>query len=315
MALVSHAERSAGARAMGACSLLRLTENMLRTELPAELMLNGEPEQEFEVPSGGSRQAAWDLVLGRQQGIALMENPPRVWFESGDRRLEATYGKVWIRRWEKRPPLVTNLAPGEVRVTTQDSTGTAPGVRCEFAWPEVFEARDANPFGATLHLPASAVQPPEVHRVPVTAVVGGRRFPAGHKLVEAEYRRVWASAHPKPIAGALAPERTMPTKPMDPTRENLWTLDWNPHVRDTLVDVPVDHQGNAFLYTNVRFPAAARIRLRQRGQGKLAAWLQGVRLATGSESGTTEEMMVQPDIDVPGGTWLPSLGWLPGTTC
>ena len=301
-------------------------KGQLKLEVSAGLLIDGKLELDIEVPPQSVRTREWTLVLGREQAIQLMDRPPRVWLttEAG-KTWESSFGDVWTLRWERQPPLVTNLKSGEIPIRIQNFLRREVAVELEAGTSEKWEI--VKPLKSDLALPASAddqaatqaasfqarLKPfvehrPEVYRMPLTLRIGGKAFAAGFRLVETEKRREWYAAAPAPEIGAeFEPE--IPTKPLDARKSKLWGLDWAFHERDTLIDFEVPVGQRIFAITNVRFAEDAEVSVRVRGDEKVDAWLAGDPLMTGKpkegEAAEDEDTIAHESVQVKSGRWLP----------
>lgn len=266
----------------------------VKIEMAPELLWEGRPQVRVEVGGKDQKTFEWVAVLGRQQAIALMDRPPRAWLTLSDGKvLETAFDDVWVRRWEKTPPRLTNLAAAEVPVDIQTfldrpvkgnlELGISPHweivepLQTEISLPprkaESLITRLA--FKARLK-PFSKVSP-EVLQMPLRLNLGDRVYDAGYRLVEMENRRTWYTALPPlEVVGVMdefKPE--IPSGPVDAREAKLWGLEWKLQERDTLIDFEVNVGQRIFAVTNVCFPKEGEVSVRIRGDEKVDVWLAG----------------------------------------
>ena len=318
----------------------------LKFEIEPRLLLEGEAATKIEVGPKSTKTVQWPVVLGRARAIDLMKAPPRVWLElDGGRVLETEFGDVWIRAWEKTPPLVTNREPGTVTVKLQNFLDRKFEGNLEMEFSKTWEIVERP--AATLTIPAAvatdgrSVQPgegvvrftarlkdfadqePEVYRMPLRLVAGRRSFDAGWRLVEVEKHRDWYTAQPPLEMAGLTKEfePEVPEGAADAKVAKLWGLDWKPFESDTLIDFPSEIGRAVFGVTNVCFPQAGPVSVQVRGE-KVEVWLAGVRMRTGAlppaelapkkegvpaKDGEDEpaELRGEASVQVEAGRWLP----------
>ena len=298
----------------------------LKLEVSADLLIDAKPRLDIEVPPHTTRTFEWPLVLGRKQAIQLMDRPPRAWLTTeGGKIFETQFGDVWVLRWERQPPLVTNLSSGEIPVRIQNFLSRQVrgklGVGLSSNWEMEEPVKgDLTMDGATSDSPVThtvglharlkpfAEQRPEVFRMPLKLMIGPQAFEAGHRLVEVEKRRQWHTALPPPEIGAeFEPE--MPAEPQDAKKVKLWNLDWQLHERDTLIDFQTSVGQRIFAVTNVCFVEDGEVSVRVRGDEKVDAWLAGDRLLTEKpkEGEPVEELepIAHQSVPVRAGKWIP----------
>ena len=303
-----------------------LTAN-IKAEFASAILLRGGPEQNITVPADGEKTIEWQTVLGRKQAIELMDHPARVWLRLNDgARHEAAFDDLYILRWEKTPPRVSNLKPADVSINVQNFIeGRISGkvtVALHQNWQTKLSLSDLNlpagnigkPSAANFtfktQLKPNADQRPEIYRMPISIRIGDKTFDAGHDLVEVEKRREWLIADPPlELVDEFAPE--MPEKPQDAARTKLWDLKWRPFESDTLTDFPADVGKRIFAFTNVRFARNAEVSVRIRGKEKVDVWLGGTRLITEkrkkdeTESEASLELQAQKTMKVTAVQWMP----------
>jgi len=301
-------------------------KGQLKLEASVSLLLEGEPELDIQVPPQSVRTHEWQLALGREQAIQLMDRPPRVWLttEAG-KTWESSFDDVWVLRWERHPPLVTNLRTGEIPIRIQNFLRRETAFELEVGTSEKWEivkslrsqvalaaSADDQPASRTASLQARlkpfVEHSPEVYRMPLRLKHGEKAFAAGYRLVETENRREWYAAAPAPEIGAeFEPE--IPTKPQDARKSKLWSLDWTFHERDALIDFEVPVGQRIFAITNVSFAEDAEVSVRVRGDEKVDAWLAGDPLLTRKtkegEAPVDLDRIAHESVQVESGRWLP----------
>lgn len=277
----------------------------------------------------------WPAVLGRRQAILMLEpnapmpgsadpylqteiepGAPRAWLTTKDAgTFEACFTDFVVRRWEKEPPLVTNLRPGTVTVNVRNFLDRAIDGTLDLKlhpnWElqapvkadvQVPPLRDGKPgtaaaaFDARLKLFGD--QPPEVYPMPIAMKVGDRAFDAGYRLVENEKRREWCVADPQVNASFEGEDAgpVIPARPLNPLKAKLWGLDWKPIQQDTLIDFPVGTERYAWAATNVRFKESGEVAVRLRGDSVVKVWLAGKPMATGMADPDANELDVASNI-------------------
>ncbi|MBI2194063.1 MAG: HEAT repeat domain-containing protein [Planctomycetes bacterium] len=276
----------------------RPLKGVLETEIPGEWLLEGETRRDIEVAASGSAVFEWVAALGRPQAVELMDRPPRAWLalEEGP-RMEVQFEDVWVRRWEKAPPLLTNFSEAEVPLEIQSSVdrqisgrielglsthwemlGAMPG---EFSIPASTEGKPASArLAFKARIKAFAPVSPEVVRMSLRLHHSGRVHDIGYRLVELEKRREWLTALPPLEAVGVMDEfkPEMPAEPVVAVKGKLWGLEWKPEERDTLIDFEVPVGQRLFAFTHVCFPEEAEVAVRIRGEEKVDVWLAGERM-------------------------------------
>jgi hypothetical protein len=298
----------------------------LRLEAEQDILWDGKPEMSVEVAANGQSTFEWPLILGRKQAIQLMDRPPRGWLRLSDGKvLETQFDDVWILRWERQPPLLTNLESREVPIEIHNFLGKPVSGKLEMGFSDLWEvteqpAGDLSVAGASskdaavgsvrfkARVKRSAAQAPEVYRMPLKLSSDGRSYELGQYLVEVEKRRQWYVAPPPPeIGGEFDPE--IPTNPTDAAKSKLWDLDWKLHERDTLIDFDAPVGQRVLAVTNVCFAESGEVSARIRGQEKVDLWLAGSQLMTEKpkedEAAEAVEQIAVRTIRVPAGKWLP----------
>lgn len=293
---------------------------LLHSEIPREHLLS-DTELSVEVPPHSEKTVGWDVVLGRKQAIQLRDKPPRVWLTSqGGIKLEAVFDDVWAPRWEKTPPLVTNLRPSKVSIRIANLLEREIEGRLQAGIPEEWEI--LKPLPASLRVPGGqgidvsyearvkpfTEQSPEVKRVPLAFLLDGKHFDCGFDLVETEKHREWYVAEsPLELGGLIEKfEPEMPSKPLDARKRELWNLEWKRFESDTMIDFPCEVGHKVFAVSNVAFARSVRLSCQARGE-KVQVWLGGVRLILRGEEQSEEPaeligertVRVQPGVPVP----------------
>lgn len=304
-----------------------LVKGTVKIELPRKILLEGQSELNFELGAGKTKTFQWVGVLGREQAIALMDRPPRIWLHLEDgETLQTRLNDLYILRWEKTPPLVMNLRAAEVSVKVQNflkqpleaslQVGASKEWRIiDHAGPFRLPAGQVDnpattPVKFRARLQSFADRPPEVYRMPLLLRVGDREFECGHDLIEVEKRRQWMVA-PPPLEVVEEFEPEIPEKPLNAVRSKLWNLEWKPFESDTLIDFPADVGKRVFGVTNVCFAADSEVRVRLRGREKVEVWLAGTRMITGkpmkdeTEAESALELQAQKSMKATARRWMP----------
>lgn len=301
-------------------------KGQLKLEVSEDLLIEAKPQFDIEVPPQSTQTFEWPLVLGRKQALELMDRPPRVWFTTqGGKTWESIFDDVWALRWERQPPLVTNLMPGEIPIRIQNFLGREITAKLDVGTSEKWEivkplnseitlsaAVDNKPVTQIISIQARlkpfADLSPEVYRMPLKLKLAQKAFDAGYKLVETEKRREWyAAAPPQDIGTEFEPD--IPSKPTDAGQSKLWNLEWTNHERDTLIDFGIPVGQRVFAVTNVRFAKDADVSVQIRGDEKVDVWLAGDPLMTGKpkEGEVAEDLdtIAHESVQVKSGQWLP----------
>ncbi|HUW30434.1 MAG TPA: hypothetical protein VM223_02355, partial [Planctomycetota bacterium] len=324
-------------------------DGSVKLDVPEKYLLDAKQETTVEVPPHASRTITWPAVLGRRQAILMLEpngpmpgsadpyeqteiepGPPRAWLINKNAgTLETRFTDFVIRRWEKEPPLVTNLRFSTVTVGVQNFLDRPVAAMLDLKlhpnWElkapvqaalQVPPCQDGKPGTAAVAFDARlkmfAGQAPDVYQMPITVKLGDRTFDAGYRLVDNEKRREWCVADPQVNASFEGDDAgpAIPDKPVNPMKPPLWGLNWKPAEQDTLIDFPVGTDRYVWAATNVCFAKGGDVSVRVRGDSVVKVWLAGKPMTTGNADPDANELdlassIVEKRMRVEGGSWLP----------
>ena len=311
----------------------------VKTEIPADLLLEGKQDVDIRIAAGKTRKIEWVAVLGRKQAVRLREHPPRVWLKLPKAKtLEAQFDDVYALGWEKTPPLITNAKVGEIKVSIQNCLERKLRARMKFGFsrnwkivkkpPRQVQIPAASKTGPstcelrfTARLKDLAEQSPEIYQMPLALHIGDKVFDAGIDLVETEKRRRWyVTTLPefeldKSTQGKTQVSPEALAKAVDARKSGLWGLTWRAFESDTLIDFPGKVGDTSLAVSNVRFPKAGKISVRVRAdEEKVQVWLGGTLMAVDKHRDrqtadtaeeTLENVFAEKKTDVPGRQWVP----------